>query len=467
MATKTEKELAPREKEMWLKALSAIELKNYGYAVSLLDSVLKAEPAFLDGRKLMRKAQIGATKGKKKLLGNLGGSSLNISGLRNKGKIEKDPEAAMVEAEKILSSDPASTSGNRLLYEAAEAAELPEVATFALETLVEANSKDIKIMHELAKYYLLHEQPQKALDTYNKIVEIKPNDLEAIKGGKDASAAVSMSSGGWTEAESYRDVMKNKDEAVSLEQQSKVVRSEQGIDQLLAELGEKYQEDNQNVEVVRKIASLYEQKGDLENAVTWYQYAGELSGGTDSNLVRKASDLRVKLLDRKIDELDKASKQAEESGAQFEQQEEFDQLKAERAELVISESRKRVERNPTDLALRFELGEQLYLSGHYKQAMPELQKAKQSSNLKIKAANLLGQCMVQNNMLDMASKQFEEAIGGLDTMDSAKKELLYNLGITFEKMGRNDDYVDCMKQIYETDMSYRDVAKRVEDSYQQ
>ncbi len=464
MATTKENDLNPREKEMWLKAMSAFELKNYGYAVSLLDSVLKVEPAFLDGRKLMRRAQIGATKGKKKLLVNLGGASLG--GLRNKGKIEKDPNAAMVEAEKILSSDPGSTAGNRLLFEAAEAVELIEVATFALETLYEANPKDTKIMHELAQYYMQHELPHKALEIYNKIVEMKPNDLEAIKGGKDASAAVSMASGGWNEAESYRDVMKNKEEAVSLEQQSKVVRSEQGIDQLLGELGQKYEEDPNNIEVVRRIASLYEQKGELQLAVEWFQYAGKLASGTDSNIERKASDLQVKLLDQQIAEYESAQQQAEESGADFEQQEDLSKLKAERADLVLTESRKRVERNPTDLALRFELGEQLFLAGHYKEAMPQLQKAKQSTNLKIKASNLLGQCMVKNNMLDMASKQFEEAIEGIDTMDAAKKELLYNLGITYQQMNRSDDYIECMKKIYESDMSYRDVDERVMASYQ-
>jgi hypothetical protein len=32
-------------------------------------------------------------------------------------------------------------------------------------------------------------------------------------------------------------------------------------------------------------------------------------------------------------------------------------------------------------------------------------------------------------------------------------------------MGKKDDYLNCMKEIYEVDYSYRDVAQRVESSY--
>ena len=45
----TEAELAPNVKALWLKALSAVQTNNHGYAVKLLQPVLKDAPAFLDG----------------------------------------------------------------------------------------------------------------------------------------------------------------------------------------------------------------------------------------------------------------------------------------------------------------------------------------------------------------------------------------------------------------------------------
>jgi len=48
-----------------------------------------------------------------------------------------------------------------------------------------------------------------------------------------------------------------------------------------------------------------------------------------------------------------------------------------------------------------------------------------------------------------------------------KKEIVYNLGIVYEKMGEREKSLNCMKQIYEADYGYKDVAERVESSYQQ
>jgi tetratricopeptide (TPR) repeat protein len=81
--------------------------------------------------------------------------------------------------------------------------------------------------------------------------------------------------------------------------------------------------------------------------------------------------------------------------------------------------------------------------------------------------NLLGVCYCELGMLDLAMKQFEDAAREIVTMDPMKKEIVYNLGIVYEKMGEREKSLNCMKQIYEADYGYRDVAERVEGSYQQ
>ena len=50
-------------------------------------------------------------------------------------------------------------------------------------------------------------------------------------------------------------------------------------------------------------------------------------------------------------------------------------------------------------------------------------------------------------------------------MDAMKKEIVYNLGLVYEQMGDAESYIAAMKQIYEADYGYRDVAERVESSY--
>ena len=81
--------------------------------------------------------------------------------------------------------------------------------------------------------------------------------------------------------------------------------------------------------------------------------------------------------------------------------------------------------------------------------------------------NLLGICYRELGMLDLAMKQFKEAAKEILTMDGTKKEIVYNLGVVYEKMGERENSLNCMKQIYEADYGYKDVADRVERSYQQ
>jgi hypothetical protein len=50
-------------------------------------------------------------------------------------------------------------------------------------------------------------------------------------------------------------------------------------------------------------------------------------------------------------------------------------------------------------------------------------------------------------------------------MDGTKKDIIYNLGQVYERMGDKEKSLDCMKEIYEVDYGYLDVARRVEDSY--
>ncbi|MEO8207316.1 MAG: tetratricopeptide repeat protein, partial [Chthoniobacterales bacterium] len=325
---------------------------------------------------------------------------------------------------------------------------------------------DTKQMHELARLYIDHDAAHKAVDVYTRITEIAPHDLAAIKGGKDAAAKASMKQGGWDTAESYRDLIKDKDVAIALEQQNRVVKDDATIDSLLAELIEEVNQEPENIDKSRRIAELYEQKDDFENAIIWYKYTFDLLNGADPSINRKLSDLQLKQIDLCIEfrqnfikENDPESEEARQYAA------EIQSLTQQRAELELGDARMRVDRNPTDLQARFELGEILVQAGHHQEAIAELQKARQNPNARLKAMNLLAQCYMVKNMHDLAAKTLSDAVGELSGMDAMKKEILYNLGIVYEKMGQNAKHLECMKQIYDADYGYRDVAQRVEGSY--
>ncbi|MEY2585510.1 MAG: hypothetical protein QOD80_1536, partial [Verrucomicrobiota bacterium] len=297
--------------------------------------------------------------------------------------------------------------------------------------------------------------------------EIDPTDAEAARLGKDAAARASMKTGGWTQAECDRDLISDKGVAVSLELQNRMALTGESLGLQIEETYARHEAEPQNVDHARRLGALYEQKEEIENAIAWYQYATDLTNGADANLVRKAADLRRKQADAEIAAHEKClaehGSDAPDYGARSEA---LIQAKRQRAELSLEEARKRSERNPTDLQLRFELGAQLIEAGKPKEALPELQRARQNPNARLKSMNLLGRCYRELGMLDLAAKQLEEAAKEITSMDAMKKEILYNLGLVYEEMGEAEKSVAMMKQIYEADYGYRDVAARVESSYE-
>lgn len=466
----SEKELPEKARVLWQKAKSAAELKNYGYAVSLLQTVLKESPGFLDGRKALRNIAISQHGSKKS--GSLMGS-LSATSLRGNATAKKDPIAAMDMAEKTLETEPFSASGNHLLKDAATAAGFPEIAIFCLETLLRGNPKDTKVLHELGELYLTMGVNDKALETFNRIVQINPGDLTAIKRGKDVAAMATMKDGGWETAKSYRDLIKDKDEAKLLEQKGRTFKDLTTIDAQLGELSAKYEQNPQGVDVVRQIAQLmelrYEQTTkpeDLAGAIQWFSYCNQLLNGSDPALTRKESDLKGMQLDVSIKVLEDwfgAGGDQHPDAAQYREQ--LDSLKKEKADSRINEARKRIDRNPTDLLLRYELGEEYVNAGMFTEAIAELQRARQSPNVRLKAMTLLGRCFIEKGMLDLAVQQLKGAAAEMPAMDNVKKETIYQLALLHEKMGKPQEYIDCLKEIYEADYNFRDVAQRVESSY--
>ena len=83
----------------------------------------------------------------------------------------------------------------------------------------------------------------------------------------------------------------------------------------------------------------------------------------------------------------------------------------------------------------------------------------------LQTPNLLGRCYRKLGMFDLAVKQLEDAAKEILTMDAMKKKIVYNLGLVFEQMDDSGKSVACMKQIYEADYGYKDVAARVASSY--
>ena len=220
-------------------------------------------------------------------------------------------------------------------------------------------------------------------------------------------------------------------------------------------------DEQRRIAAVRDIAGVYEQMEDWANAYSFYNYAFSLSNN-DISLENKASEMNERYRKAQVEEI---RRRAAAEPDNKELQEQLVQFSKEAAEQQVAVCRQRVENNPTDPQTRFELGQALFDCGNYTEAIPELQRARNNPHIRIRAMLLLGKCYDAKNMHDMALRQLEEANKELIEMNDTKKEILYMIGLLYEKLGKKEESLAAFQQIYDAEYGYRDVAKRVESSY--
>ena len=454
----TEAELPAALKDHWKSAKASVKRNNQGYAIKFLQAILKEEPGFLNARKLLRQSEImetGASPGssKKGLFGGGGGGGGR--------QAKKDPAGALVVLEKELEKDPFNSGMNETLHEITLRMNLLDTAAFALETARKGNPENTKIAHKLAQFYVARDMYSEASVVYRDIVKNDAGDGDAVKGEKDCSAKASMQQNRMSEDSSFRDMVKS-DEAAELEKASRTALTKDQLEERAGELGAQYEADPNNLAVVKQLALTYEQLEDWTTSHQFYSWAHELSAG-DVALRNKANEIKDRAAEQYIKDVGTAAA-ADPDNAEL--QEQLKEIQSARVAERLVECKQRVEQNPTDPKMRYDLGQAFYDAGDYSEAIPHLQQATRNPHIRTKVLLLLGRTFDAKGMTDLSIKQLKDANDELTQMDTTKKEILYELGVIYTKAEKKEEALKCFKQIYEIDYGYRDIAARVEGSYE-
>jgi tetratricopeptide (TPR) repeat protein len=458
MAEKTADNINPAAEGYYQKALEALERNNLDYAVEMFIECLRSEPNFTRARHFLRAAQMKKHESAGGFMRML--TKGKTAPLLTKAKIaiSKNPVEAMTLVEQVLSEDPKNGQALLILAEAAEAGNFPETAVQTLEYYIKLNPGDGKTLHWLARAYCATGQHDLERDIYERLLKNNPSDFAAQKGLKDSTARGATDGGGWNEAQSYRDVIKDKDEAVALEQQSRVVRAEDMIENLIQENLARLNQDPTSVVIRHELGKLYTQKGDHDAALGYLEKLFTEEGGNDPSLEKEISDIKASRIQARINAT-KEALAAHPDDAALQQQ--IAELEKEHTQLLLSQAERLVERYPNDLMYRFELGVLYVKAGNIDGAIEQLQKSRGQPQRRVASLNYLGQCYQQMGLPDMAVETFQEAINELPTMDGLKKELLYNLGSAYELMGDTEKAVTAFKEIFKVDIGFRDVKEKV------
>jgi tetratricopeptide (TPR) repeat protein len=427
--------------------------------VTLFVQVLKAEPGFYECREALRAAQYkraGSRGGGlfKKLLGSANTLTSGRLALRS------NPLEAIQIAEEALNQDPSNMQAHDLLADAALQAHLPKTALLSLEVAFKANPSDRRLAEKLVEAHTQLGNQARAEKLLRDLISGDPDNPALNERLKNLLALRTLKEGGYDQLSggtgSYRDVLRDKEQAKSLEQEHREVKDVDVVERLITEQEAQRVADPANPRILRSLADLYLKKSDFDRAIGYYEQVLSVTGMNDPLILQCIRDVRVARFTAAEKAIDP---QAPEGPAALEA------LRAQRQDFLLADAQRRAEANPTDLLVRFELGELHFKAGRWGDAIGELQKAQNNPNRRIAAMGLLARAFFQRGMNDMAARKLQEALKEKPVFDDEAKDLTYHLGIVLEKMNRPQEAIEQFKLIYEQDIAYRDVMARVDQYY--
>jgi tetratricopeptide (TPR) repeat protein len=427
------------------KAESAAQSRKYDLAIEIYLQALEIDP---DNRRGRRGVRIAAMK--KNEHSYPSSFSIKIATVPARaGMANPNAEKKASACESYLKVDPKNASVAHKLGRTLEKAGYLNGAIGVYEALIATAAKDEDAYVNLGRL-LGPKEPEAAIVHLEKALSINRKNQQAIKIRKDLAAELSIVRTGFETAKTTHDLLRNKDQAKELLQADRLQRSTDDSGDYVSRLEKEAKEKPDDPKVLRKLAIAYVQSQRYDDAEETWGSVLEVDA-TDFDARVKLGDLRISRIQRGI----LAAKKKEDDA-------EVARLEKQLLQTQIMEFRTRVAEHPTDLGLRHELGQAYLQAGDVDDAIGEFQKAVKDPRKRFEALSFLGECFLQKELFDLAARQLERALEESPGLNSKQgKRVVYNLGLLHEKQGDVPAARERYLSIYEVDVSYRDVSKKV------
>ncbi|MBI1884331.1 MAG: tetratricopeptide repeat protein [Chlamydiae bacterium] len=458
-------EISQRATDFYEKAKEAYNMGHFKYASTLLKNLLLSYPDFHKARALLRTLQLQKAESGKFLLPKKVFQwifTLPLWGLLFIQEMRKRDLAITQTLELILKIDPTNIYALKKLALTALLLGWTQTAQDTFEILRKLCPQDTSVLNQLAQLHLKEGNFEKSKKYFQEALKKNSSDPVAAKGFKDIEAMRTIQQGQWSDTSTYRNKIRDEKEANLLETQGRVVKSEEDLTLLVADLQKKLQNQPDNTSLLRELAKFYEQGKEYDHAIATYEKLAKLLP-SDGGFAQQVSILTLRKTEEKLFRLrnEFAKKSTDASLTQ-----QIQELEKQKSEMALLECKKRVERYPNQLPYRYELGSLYYGAGQFDHAIQEFQQAAKDPQKRLKALYYLGLCFLEKKFYDLAEKQLLKVSEELTDMDAFKKDVLYHLGLVYEAMNQIPKAVMEYKKIFEVDIAYKDVSQRVQKAYQ-
>ena len=434
------------------RAKQALDKRQYDIVIEVAEQSIDLDPTNLDIQRLLLDAARKKMKDTGKTASFIG--SLGFS-------FGKDAHKHFVSTVKRLGKGPEP----KVLVDAGDAAMklsqagikgMVPVAVFYYEEMLGGGLFNDKVLWTLANLYFEMYRESKveghldmALKLLQDLEKGMPQHNEASRTMKNWEAMRSMSRrSGAAGGGDYRSQLSSDAGARKAEALNKMIRTPEDAKEVLGYLDEDLAKTPSDKQLWVKKGDIHRRMAQLDEAKVAYGKAQVLDPH-DFTLNMKLGDLILDEAKAKIDALVAAGQDAT-------------QAKKERLDLEIAEYRRRVERQPTDMSHRYNLGQRLIQAGEIDSAAAEFQRTVSDPRVRKGSHKYLGWCFAKKNLLDLASQQYTSylSLAEDDQADEAK-EVRYLRGRVLEDLGKRDEALKDFERLVNLDLSFKDAAARL------
>lgn len=440
--------------ERFEHARRAVQNGNHDYAVQLLLTCCKLDPANLIYRQELRRNQ------KAKHNNNMRGGFFSfLTTAKPKAKLKaakrgRDYLRVLEHGEQVLTRNPWDTGAQMDMAEAADALGMLDIAVFILTQAREKDAKDAALNRALARLLEKRGNFSEAIKLWELVRQKAPADAEAQHKAKDLAASETIQRGHYDEALTEESpVMKLALEAQSTAANEKVNREHE-------ELHAKIQSEPTKAAPYLQLAALYRRQGKVDEAMETLQKA---VGPTGSDF-----NIQLELAGMELDPFRKNLALTEE---QLKADPNNEELRGMRVKLLKEINTRELEmlrlqsdRNPSDLGLRLDLGIRLMRAGQTEEAIGELQQVRKDPKLLGKAAMYLGFCFKTRNNWRLAERNFREAQKNLPpSEETSRKEVMFQLASGCADAGDIAQAIELGHELANLDYLYRDIGRLLDE----
>jgi tetratricopeptide (TPR) repeat protein len=431
---------------------------NHDYAVNMYQSACKIDPGNLIYRQALRGIERRKFGNDPAKVGKLVGMKTNPIRLKAKAPKAKGNWKGVLETcEEVFVLNPWDIGAARDAAEASQQLGFMPLAQWLLES-VSQQATDAEFFRHLARVEEESAAWQKAIQAWERVKKIDPNDEEAGRKINALSANATIQRAGLTDAIDKRNEQTTAApaEPTEAELEALALAKLSPEERLMKEI----QDHPEHVGPFLELSDIHKGRNQLEEAEKVLA-RGLKAHPEDETLRLNYAEVQLSRLQHAVEVFTKRSSEKPQDEAI---KAKLNQYKTMLMEYEIKEYGRRAKLHPDDLGVQLQLGKSLARAGKNQEAIAAFQHARNHPTNRVEALHQLGLCFEAIGNLKLAERNYQDALKAADPSDLTRFNALhYQLGRVAESQGNNQAAEEHYNEVAANDYSYRDVAERLKN----